>query len=247
VFLKSLFKNKGTATTDLSWLGTDIHSHLLPGIDDGAPDLATSLELLKGLADLGYKKVVTTPHVFWEMYPNTSEIIGEKEQLLKSAAAEAGIEVAFSAAAEYFIDGHFAQQLADKKPLRTVHDNMVLVEFSMLTAPMDLQDVLFQMQLQGYQPLIAHPERYTYLSHRPAFFDELKNSGCLFQLNLLSLTPHYGTSVQALAEYLLKQNLYDYAGTDLHRDKHLQALKTLAASPMYARLKNSTQLKNHLL
>jgi tyrosine-protein phosphatase YwqE len=242
------FRKKGAApVTDLSWLGTDIHSHLLPGIDDGAPDIATSLELLRGLADLGYKKIITTPHVFWEMYPNTPKIIGEKEQLVKSAAAEAGIEVTFSASAEYFIDGHFAQHLADKKPLLTLNGNMVLVEFSMLTAPMDLQDLLFQMQLQGYQPLIAHPERYTYLSRRPQFFDELKNSGCLFQLNLLSLTPHYGTSVQALAEYLVKQELYDYAGTDLHRDKHLQALQALAASPMYARLRDSGRLKNHLL
>jgi tyrosine-protein phosphatase YwqE len=247
VFLKSFFKKKAAAATDLSWLGTDIHSHLLPGIDDGAPDLPASLELLKGLADLGFKKVVTTPHVFWEMYPNTTETIGEKEALVKNAAAEAEIDVAFSAAAEYFIDDHFAQHIAGKKPLRTLHDNLVLVEFSMLTAPMELQDVLFQMQLQGYQPLIAHPERYTYLNRQPQFFDTLKNSGCLFQLNLLSLTPHYGTAVQALAEYLLKNNMYDYAGTDLHGQKHLQALQSLGASPLYARLRDAAQLKNPLL
>jgi tyrosine-protein phosphatase YwqE len=181
------------------------------------------------------------------MYPNTTAIINAKKEELTAAAKAAGIDMPLHAAAEYFIDESFQETLRQKKPLLTIHQNMVLVEFSMLTAPMDLMDVLFQMQLQGYQPLIAHPERYIYLQHRKSFYEELKNSGCLFQLNLLSLTPYYGTTVQSLAEYLLKQELYDYAGTDLHGERHLQALQRLAASPLYTRLKDSGQVKNHLL
>jgi protein-tyrosine phosphatase len=241
------FKKKSTAVTDLSWLGTDLHSHLLPGIDDGSPDVETSVQLLHGLKALGYKKIITTPHILWEMYPNTPEIISEQKHVVSAAINENSIDIAFSAAAEYFIDEHFQQALEQKQPLLPIHNNMVLVEFSMVTAPMDLLDIFFQMQLQGYQPLIAHPERYIYLQNRRTFFDDLKNSGCLFQLNLLSLTPHYGTTVQSLAEYLLKHELYDYAGTDLHGEKHLQALQWLAASPLYARLKDSGQIKNHLL
>jgi tyrosine-protein phosphatase YwqE len=240
-------KKKAKEITDLSWIGTDIHSHLLPGIDDGSQDLATSLDLIRGMKALGYKKVVTTPHIFWEIYPNTPEILDAKRHTVQQAMNEAGIELELKAAAEYFIDEYFQQVLKNKQPLLTLHSNLVLVEFSMITAPMDLMEVFFEMQLQGYQPVVAHPERYIYLHNRKSFFDDLKNSGCLFQLNLLSLTPHYGTSVQALAEYLLKQELYDYAGTDLHGEKHLLALQQLGASPLYHRLKESGQLKNHLL
>lgn len=241
-----LFKKKAESM-DLSWLGTDLHSHLLPGIDDGVQDIATSIELLKGLQALGYKKIVTTPHILWEMYPNTANTILSKKEEVEIAMAAAGIQISFHAAAEYFVDEHFQQALHQKQPLLTLQHNLVLVEFSMITAPMDLKDVFFEMQLQGYQPLIAHPERYIYLHNRKSFFDELKDSGCQFQLNLLSLTPHYGTSVQDLAAYLVKRDMYDYAGTDLHSEKHLHNLQKLAASPLYTRLKESGQLKNHLL
>lgn len=241
-----LFKKKARST-DFSWLGTDLHSHLLPGIDDGSQDMDTSIELLKGFASLGFKKVITTPHVLWEMYPNTPEIIQSKKEVVANAIKEAGMSIEFGAAAEYFIDEHFQQTLKEKQPLLTIQNNLVLVEFSMITAPMDLLDVLFQMQLNGYQPIIAHPERYIYLHGRKEFFNQLKDSGCLFQINLLSLTPHYGTSVQALAEYLVKRDMYDYAGTDMHHVKHLQALQNLAASPLYNWLKDSGKLRNHLL
>ena len=140
-----LFKKKA-ASTDLSWLGTDLHSHLLPGIDDGSQDIATSLELLKGMQALGYKKVVTTPHILWEMYPNTSEIIRSKIEGLTKAVTEAGIDVPVHAAAEYFIDEHFQKALRQKQPLLTIQNNIVLVEFSMITAPMDLLDVFFELQ-----------------------------------------------------------------------------------------------------
>lgn len=241
------WKKQTPSSVDLSWLGTDIHSHLLPGIDDGSPDMATSLELLKGLAGLGYKKVVTTPHVLWEIYPNTSAIITQKCEEVKEAIVQEGLAIEFSAAAEYYIDNHFEATLKKKIPLLPIKDNLVLVEFSMITAPLDLKELLFEMQLTGYQPLIAHPERYIYLQNKKEFFDDLKNNGCFFQLNLLSLTRHYGTSVQSLAEYLVKMDYYDYAGTDMHNQNHLEALQKLHASPLYTRLQQSGTIKNHLL
>ncbi len=240
-------RKKEDTITDLSWLGTDLHAHLLPGIDDGVQDMDTSVTMIEGLRALGFKKLVATPHVLWEMYPNTPEIIYEKKEAVKTALRNAGIEMTFSAAAEYFIDEHFVQALNDKQPLLTIQDNIVLVEFSMINAPFDLQDVLFQMQLQGYRPLIAHPERYIYLTNRKSFFETLKAGGCFFQLNLLSIAGHYGSSVQALAGHLLKEKMYDYAGTDLHGERHLHALQGLAASPLYRQLQESEQLKNHLL
>jgi tyrosine-protein phosphatase YwqE len=241
------FKKKESQLPDLSWLQVDMHSHLIPGIDDGSQDMATSLELVKGLSALGYKKIITTPHILWEVYPNTSEIITNGIQEVQKAVAESGIPVEIRAAAEYFMDDYFQQLLKNKTPLLPVKGNMVLVEFSMVTAPLDLQDLLFEMQLQNYQPIIAHPERYVYLNRKKEFFDDLKSSGCLFQLNLLSLTGHYGTSVQELAEYLLKKEYYDLAGTDMHNKRHLEALQKLGSSNSLKRLKESGTIKNHLL
>lgn len=241
------FKKKYSEPLDLSWLGTDLHSHLVPGIDDGSPEHSTSVEMIRGLVGLGYKKIITTPHVLWEVYPNTSEIILSGLEDLKKSVANAGINVELGAAAEYFIDEHFDQELKTKQPLLTLKDNLVLVEFSMLTAPLDLQDVIFEMQLQGYQPIIAHPERYIYLRNRKSFFDELKDIGCHFQINLLSITGHYGTSVRDLAEYLIQKKYYDYAGTDMHHLKHLEGLQKLNASPLYEELKNTGNIKNYLL
>lgn len=240
-------KKKQSSTTDLSWIHTDMHSHLIPGIDDGSPDMATSLELIKGFVELGYKKIVTTPHILWEVYPNTAAGITTGADELRSALAEAGIHIELKAAAEYFIDEHFQELLANKIPLLTISANMVLVEFSMLTAPLDLQEVLFEMQMQNYQPVLAHPERYTYLSRKKEFFDELKNAGCLFQLNLLSISGHYGSAVQELSEYLLKKDYYDFAGTDLHHQRHLAALQKMGTSAFLKRLREAGSLKNHLL
>ncbi|HYC28298.1 MAG TPA: CpsB/CapC family capsule biosynthesis tyrosine phosphatase, partial [Chitinophagaceae bacterium] len=180
-----------------------MHSHLLPGIDDGAPDLESSLSFIRGLVDLGYKKLITTPHILWELYPNTPEKISTTMETLRKAVNEAGIEVELHAAAEYYMDEHFMELLRSKSPLLTIHDNMVLVEFSMITLPMDLHDILFEMQIQNYQPVLAHPERYAFLSRRRDYFDGLKDSGCLFQLNLLALTGYYGDTVKDLSEYFL--------------------------------------------
>jgi protein-tyrosine phosphatase len=244
-----LFKKRGpdTASVDLSWLGTDMHSHLLPGIDDGSPGVTTSIELIQGLMALGYKKFIATPHVLWDLYQNTTESITKALGELKEGLAEKGMDVGISAAAEYYIDEHFVQELANKTPLLTLKDNLVLVEFSMVTAPMDLQEVLFEMQMQNYQPIIAHPERYIYLQNKKGFYDSLRDAGCLFQLNLLALTGYYGRPVKDLAEYLLKKGFYSYAGTDLHGQRHLDNLRDLSQSSLYSELRHSGLIKNHTL
>lgn len=239
-------KKKNTSAVDLNWLNADMHSHLLPGIDDGSPDLAASIELIKGFHGLGYKKLITTPHILWGLYPNTPEIIANKSQEVQQAMAEEGIDIEFHAAAEYFIDEYFANQLRAKAPLLTISGNMVLVEFSMLTAPIHLNEALFEMQMQDYQPVLAHPERYTYLLRNKDFFEELKTAGCLFQLNLLALTGYYGEAVSQLADYLLKKNYYDFAGTDLHHARHLSQLQKLPSAQL-KRLQDSGKIKNHLL
>jgi protein-tyrosine phosphatase len=238
------FKKKEKGSTDLGWLRTDMHSHLIPGIDDGSPDMETSLSLLRGFVELGYQKVITTPHVLADLYPNTTEGIRQGLAGLQAAVQAAGIPIEVEAAAEYFMDEPFAEAVKARKPLLTLKDNLLLVEISMVTAPLDLQDMLFELQLGGYQPVIAHPERYIYAKGRRGFFETLRDAGCLFQLNLLSLTGHYGTAVRDLAEELVKEDYYDFAGTDLHGARHLEGLQKLGSSPTLKRWKESGRLRN---
>jgi protein-tyrosine phosphatase len=221
-----------------------MHSHLLPGIDDGTPDLETSLQLIKGMSAMGYSKLITTPHVMWDMYKNTREIILSKLELLRSAVQKEGLNIEIHAAAEYFLDDYVAGLLKNKEPLLTVSGKMVLVEFSLAQPSMSLKDILFEMQMQGYQPIIAHPERYIYMEGNKEFYDELKDIGCLFQLNLLSLTNHYGKSVSNLSQYLIKKDYYDLVGTDLHHFRHLEALSNNIISPMLEKLMKSGKIIN---
>lgn len=209
-----------------------MHSHLLPGIDDGAKTIDESLQLIRGLNALGYQKLVTTPHIMWDMYRNTPSIIAAKLDLVREAVQKEGLDVEIDAAAEYFLDEHMQQLLANKEPLLKVSGNMVLTEFSMAFASFNIKDILFEMQMQGYQPVIAHPERYLYLQRNKEFYDELKDIGCLFQLNLLSVAGGYGRGVADLTTHLLKNGMYDLVGTDLHHAGHLEALEKYQAAPL---------------
>lgn len=240
----SFFKSKNSSPV-YAGLHTDMHSHLIPGVDDGAPDMETSLALIKGMVALGFKKLITTPHIMWEMYPNTAGDINRRVQELKQKVEEEGIEVEIHAAAEYFLDGHFKSLLENKEPLLTISGNMVLVEFSMASPPLDLKELLFDLQLQGYQPVIAHPERYVYHERNKEFFVELKAAGYLFQLNINSLAGLYGKSSQNLAQYFIKNDYYDLAGTDLHSFRHLEALSHSAISGPLARLVERGRLLNN--
>ena len=245
----SIFKKKksGGEKIDYSLIGADMHSHLLPGIDDGAEDLETSVELIRGLQDLGYRKLITTPHIIWDLYKNTPTIINEKLDLVRKALKDEGIDVELNAAAEYFLDEHVEELLKKKEPLLTVSGNKVLIEFSMIFPSMNAKDVLFDMLMSGYQPIIAHAERYQYLQQNKEFYNELKDMGCLLQLNILSLYGHYGRTVRELAEYLLAKGFYDLVGTDLHHSRHLEELKHAEMTPALKKAFDSGQISNTLL
>src|SRR5215475_2132700 len=124
------FKKKKANSTiaDYGILHADIHSHLLPGIDDGSPDIETSIHLIRGMNRLGYKKLITTPHIMWDVYKNTRGIISEKLQEVRIKLAEEQIEVEIHAAAEYFIDDHLGELVERKDPLLSFGSNFVLVE-----------------------------------------------------------------------------------------------------------------------
>lgn len=232
---------------DYAALQTDMHSHLLPGIDDGAQDLQVSVELIRGMRELGYQKLITTPHIIWDMFKNTPAIIHEKLYGLQKAVADAGIDVELQAAAEYFLDEHVEELLKKKEPLLTLNGNKVLTEFSMAFPSLNIKDLLFDMVMNGYQPVIAHPERYVYLQKNKDFYRELKDIGCLFQLNLLSVYGYYGRSVRDLSEYLLSEDYYDLIGTDLHNINHLEALQKIGINSRISKLMSSDKLINKFL
>ena len=206
----------------------DIHSHLLPGIDDGAKDLNDSIALIEKMASYGIKNFITTPHVLGDLYPNTPEIIkGKLEEVQNELKKRNLADISITAAAEYMMDEQFSVILEEGNIL-TLKDNLVLVEMSYFRPPNNLYDILFQLGLKGYKPVLAHPERYNSYHKNFKEFTKLKRAGCLFQLNLLSLTNNYGREVQKTSEHLLKENMYDFVGTDTHHQNHLQLLKTIA-------------------
>jgi tyrosine-protein phosphatase YwqE len=222
----SIFNKKKRVRLDLSGLVADMHSHLLPGIDDGSPDTETSLQLINGLQELGYRKFITTPHILWDMYKNDANTIDAAYQELQEAAQQQNnTAVPIKAAAEYFLDEHFDELLQNNVPLLTLHQNWVLVEFSFVTTPLNFKDKLFNMQMKGYQPVLAHPERYLYFMSDRKWYDELKDAGCLFQLNILSLTGYYGKASLQLAQYLIGKRYINLLGTDCHHFRHLNTLR----------------------
>ena len=240
-----LFKKKKIdQIPDYSWVGADMHSHLLPGIDDGSPDMETSISLIRGMKELGFKKLITTPHILWDMYQNNSSIILAKLQEVRDKLQEENIDIELHAAAEYFIDDHLAELLDKKEPLLTFGNKMVLVEFSMASQPFEVKKIFFELQIQGYQPVLAHPERYTYLERDKSFYDDLKDAGYLFQMNILSLRGHYGHAVTELCRYLIKKQYYDIVGTDLHHYGHLNALRDPAHFSTFQRAFESVKILN---
>jgi len=222
-------KKKEIPLTEFFPIGmVDIHSHLLPGIDDGAKDIADSLALIERMASYGITRFVTTPHILGDLYPNTPAIIQEKLALVQEALTSIGWgHIHIRAAAEYMLDEQFAV-LLEQGNLLTLKDNMVLVEMSYFSPPLNVYELLFQLQLKGYKPVLAHPERYFTYHKNPREFQKLKRAGCLFQLNLLSLTENYGKPVQKTAQLLLKESMYDFVGTDTHHQQHLDALQKIS-------------------
>jgi len=242
-----LWGKRESGAFDYSLLGADMHSHLLPGIDDGSPDLSTSIQLINGLLQLGFKKLITTPHIMQDMYPNKRDDILQRYEVLKKDLETEGIKVEIEVAAEYFLDDNLKKLLANKEPLLTFGDKLVLVEFSMASEPFDFKELLFEMQMQNYLPVIAHPERYIYHEKSKEFFEELKAAGYLFQLNIMSLAGAYGKSVNELARYFIKHEYYDIAGTDLHNIHQLSHLQSPAIAHGLKELLDSGKLINTAL
>lgn len=221
----SFFQKKTPLTNLFSEDFVDIHSHFLPNIDDGSKSLEESVALLRRMHGYGIKNIICTPHVMESVWENSSEIIRQKLDTLQLHLKSIEFtEITIRAAAEYMLDANFDHLLKTEK-LLTLKDNYILVELSFLNAPINLYETLFNIQIAGYKPVLAHPERYSYFHKDFREYTKLKAAGCLFQLNLLSLSNYYGSQVTAAAQELLKLNLIDFTGTDTHKHHHLDFLE----------------------
>lgn len=220
-------KNEEIVPFDLTWLRTDMHSHLIPGIDDGSKSMEESIDLVRRLAGYGLKKIITTPHIMSEYYRNTPKIIQMGLDDLRKAIKQEGIEVELDAAAEYYMDEIFLEKVKEGERMLTFGDKYILVETGFINKPQMLLDIIFHLEMAGYKPVLAHPERYQYLIIDKKLQEELFERKLLFQVNLLSLTGFYSKQVKDFAEMLIEKGVVALLGTDCHNERYLDMLETL--------------------
>lgn len=242
-FLKSVFGSKNKESFDVSKLQVDMHSHLIPGIDDGSKSMDHTIGMLLRFSELGYKKVITTPHIMFDYYKNTPEIILKGLEEVRAEVKRLNIPIEIEAAAEYFYDEHFVD-LIEKEKLLTFGKNNVLFEFSFGTKPNNIDELIFNLKSKDYQPVLAHYERYLFfLDEGIAPARRLRENGVHIQMNLNSLTGHYGKDIKRQAELLVDSDLIDYLGTDCHRIEHLDILQS-NLSQKYFRKLNEMSFRN---
>lgn len=224
-------------------LKVDLHSHLIPEIDDGSQSMEESLSLLKGLEELGYEKVITTPHIMIDVYRNTPQIITKGLRSLRNAAREEGLTIKIEAAAEYYLDDGFLD-LLQKGEMLTLKGNYLLFETSYIAKPIQLEEMIFAISAAGYKPLMAHPERYRYIRDPKKEFTRFKDLGVLFQVNLNSFGGHYGKGAKMHADFLSKQGLIDFLGSDVHHIKQVETLSEVFLSDTYREIYRHNTIRN---
>ncbi|MBP1225096.1 tyrosine-protein phosphatase [Flavobacterium sp. 1355] len=242
----SFLKSKPRLKELLSNSYIDIHSHLLPGIDDGAKNISDTIKLAKAFEEIGFSQFVTTPHIKNHFWDNSAATIIAKQQHTAIVLEENNIKIPFRAAAEYFMDDWFENHFKTEK-LLTIKDNYVLVEISYINPPVQLHKILFDLRVAGYIPILAHPERYLYYHKNFDEYEKLKKLGCLFQLNLLATTGYYGNEVTKITEELLKKGMYNFVGSDVHHHNHIksfdQKIKVNSISDLKEVIKNNNIFK----
>ncbi len=243
-FLK---KNKADdPEINFSRIKTDLHSHLIPGIDDGAQNIEESVELIQRLMSLGFTKLITTPHIMADYYRNTSDSILQGLDGLREELVKRNIKIEIEAAAEYYLDETFENKLR-KNDILTLGKKYLLFELSFINYPQNLFEVIDRILQKGYTPLLAHPERYPYMTSSIENYERLKAAGCYLQMNTLSLTGHYGKPTQVAAEQMVDRYLVDFIGSDMHKVKHAEMLLKALSMPYVIKLLTDYQLQNEML
>jgi protein-tyrosine phosphatase len=244
----SLFKRKETPHKVVNSITVDMHSHLLPAIDDGVQSYEQSINIIKDFVALGYKKIITTPHIMGDFYRNTPEIIMDKLDTLNDIIKELQLPITIEAAAEYYLDESFMEKLKNKEKLLSFGDKKyVLFETSYLNPSPFINQAIFMMQTQGYKPVLAHPERYMYLFESQEKMFEWHEKGCLLQVNMTSLIGYYSRPSKMIAEKLVDNKMVNFLGTDCHNEKHFAAVKDTFKCSYFQKALKLDLLNNSLL
>ena len=242
-FLSKFFKSSEKLQNNLK---VDIHSHLIPGIDDGVKTTYEAIKLISRFKEMGYEKMITTPHIMSHRYKNSSAIILDRLEFLRDALADHEVDIEIEAAAEYYLDDHFLE-LLEAGDILTLHSDYLLFEMSYTRAPKDLIDIIFEIEKRDYQPVLAHPERYFFLHENFEEYEALKDHGVLFQLNINSLAGYYNKKVQKIAQKLVEKGMIDFLGSDTHKERQVNTLQSFIQTPAYRKIFEKNDILNNVL
>lgn len=229
----NFFRKKSVEQPEL-FFHTDIHCHLVPGIDDGQQDADGGADLVAREKEWGIDRIIVTPHVTQDTFENTPDTILPAFERLKQTVAQRGINIELLQSAEYRLDGFFSSQL-ERGMITPMPNNYLLVENSFIQEAWNLDKLLFDLKMRGFKPILAHPERYSYYFRKKIRYHQLHDAGTLFQVNLLSLAGNYGKEVKQMAEYLIDNDMVDFVGSDMHNLKHCEFIEEYFASKDYRR------------
>ena len=241
----NIFKKKPKPEAKLFY-HTDVHSHILPGVDHGAQNIDDSLEMLRAQIDMGITHVMCTSHVTAETFENTPETLTEAYNVLKVAVKEEGLPVEIFASAEYRIDEYWNKEY-EAGHLLPMPGNHILLENSFVQELIGIDNLLFDLQVKGYRPILAHPERYRYYYDRKERYKSLHKASVKFQINILSLAGYFGNGARETALWLIQNNLCDMFGSDMHGMDHAEVIKDYISSKEWRKLCDKHDLPNRII
>ena len=236
-------RNRDETAVDLR---VDLHSHLIPGVDDGVKTMEESIEMILRMKMMGYQKLITTPHIMSHRYPNSASALRQKFQELKRVLERRGISIELELAAEYYLDEHLLE-LVRQKEILTFGGNYLLFEMSYVNQPVNMDLVIEEMRKAGYHPVLAHPERYQFMHTEFHKYEALKDIGVLFQVNLNSLAGYYSDEAKQIVLKLFEQNMVDFVGSDAHKMGHLRRLEETLKKPHIVKLLQNCRFYNDSL
>jgi len=206
-------------------LQVDIHSHLLPRLDDGVQSYEESEDVILHFQNLGYRKLITSPHVMSDTYKNNPEKILSRLAKLRLYLKNQEIDMEIDAAAEYYLDEQVFKMVEDNQQMLTFGKNFLLFETNFLNEPFNMKEFIFLATTKGYKPVLAHPERYLYLQNNLDKAQDLLDRGVLFQINISSITGFYSKVVQTTAHKLIDKGWVHLLGSDCHHLQHVRLVE----------------------
>ena len=241
----NIFQRKSKKDAKLFYT-TDVHSHILPGVDHGSQSVEESLEMLQAQLDMGISHVMCTSHVTAETFENTPESLTAAYEELKNAIAREGLPINIYVSAEYRIDEYWTQEY-EAGHLLPLPGNHVLLENSFAQELIGIDNMMFELQVKGYRPILAHPERYRYYNDRRDRYKTLHNASVKFQINILSLAGYFGKGARERALWLIQNNLCDMLGSDMHNMEHARLIKEYIGSKDWRKLCEKYDLPNRIV